>query len=246
MTTQQAFIALQCCQCSTMQVKQQKRSSNKWVCAVCNQRQSVRKIFARSCLARDVRGFVQRFNMSRMTAGETDGGVPAQIGDDVEASPPPVDVGWCRPRRTDWSEYLDPDDGESTADALSEAISDYPGAVTDLPTEIVRRSFQKREPIINPRKTVLKDAFKPSSSKRKLARSPQPRLQVPESVDWKKRPKVAPADSSKWSEYLQEDPAETHERMDPPEPYARWGADGDGDGQPNHTRFEEEVHPDFL
>lgn len=153
MATQQVFIALQCCQCSTMQVrfwneshislfhpsllsdslvafmvlladqvKQQRRSSNKWVCALCNQKQSLRKVFDRGNLARDVRGFVQRFNMSRMTADGPGSVAPALIGDDLRASLPPVlssgNDGYSRPRRTDWSEYLDPDDGESTADGL--------------------------------------------------------------------------------------------------------------------------------
>ncbi|KAK2659130.1 hypothetical protein Ddye_005663 [Dipteronia dyeriana] len=58
------FIALQCCQCSIMQVKQKKKSSNKWTCVVCNQKQSVRKIFAQGYNAKDLRQYVQSFNMS--------------------------------------------------------------------------------------------------------------------------------------------------------------------------------------
>ncbi|XP_045810331.1 MRN complex-interacting protein-like [Trifolium pratense] len=59
------FIALQCFHCSTMQVKQKKKSSNKWNCAVCNQKQSVRKVFAQGYKAKDIRTFVQSFNRSR-------------------------------------------------------------------------------------------------------------------------------------------------------------------------------------
>ncbi|KAI4346556.1 hypothetical protein L6164_007444 [Bauhinia variegata] len=64
------FIAVQCCQCSTMQVKQKKKSSNKWNCAVCNQKQSVRKVFAEGFMAKDIRKFVQTFNISRKSVEE--------------------------------------------------------------------------------------------------------------------------------------------------------------------------------
>ncbi|KAI5395176.1 hypothetical protein KIW84_061685, partial [Lathyrus oleraceus] len=59
------FIALQCFQCSTMQVKQKKKSSHKWNCTVCNEKQLVRKVFAHGYKVKDVRTFVQTFNMSR-------------------------------------------------------------------------------------------------------------------------------------------------------------------------------------
>ncbi|XP_021771514.1 MRN complex-interacting protein-like [Chenopodium quinoa] len=64
------FIAVKCCHCSTMQVKQQKKSSNKWNCVVCNQKQSVTKIYAQSYQAKDVRSVVQSFNMSRKLEDE--------------------------------------------------------------------------------------------------------------------------------------------------------------------------------
>ncbi|KAK3230242.1 hypothetical protein Dsin_002123 [Dipteronia sinensis] len=46
------------------QVKQKKKSSNKWTCVVCNQKQSVRKVFAQGYNAKDLRQYVQSFNMS--------------------------------------------------------------------------------------------------------------------------------------------------------------------------------------
>ncbi|KAK0601997.1 hypothetical protein LWI29_029465 [Acer saccharum] len=45
-------------------VKQKKKSSNKWTCVVCNQKQSVRKVFAQGYNAKDLRQYVQSFNMS--------------------------------------------------------------------------------------------------------------------------------------------------------------------------------------
>ncbi|XP_042471876.1 MRN complex-interacting protein-like isoform X6 [Zingiber officinale] len=96
------FIALQCCNCSTMQVKQQRKGTiSKWVCAVCNQRQSVRRIHARGPLARDLREFVQDFNMAR-AAAEADLGNPNPPLSRAEDDPFSVSK-----RRTDWSEYLD-------------------------------------------------------------------------------------------------------------------------------------------
>ena len=47
------------------QVKQQKKSSNKWICSICNEKQSVRNVFASSMSAKDIRIFVQQFNLSR-------------------------------------------------------------------------------------------------------------------------------------------------------------------------------------
>ncbi|KAH7414920.1 hypothetical protein KP509_14G018100 [Ceratopteris richardii] len=63
-----AFLALQCYNCNMMQVKQEKKSSNKWVCSLCNENQSVRKVYASSMAARDIRMFVQEYNLSRNSA----------------------------------------------------------------------------------------------------------------------------------------------------------------------------------
>ncbi|PWA78815.1 hypothetical protein CTI12_AA211370 [Artemisia annua] len=52
---QKVFIAVQCFKCSTMQVKQSQKSSN--------EKQSVRKVFLQAFMAKDVRKFVQTFNI---------------------------------------------------------------------------------------------------------------------------------------------------------------------------------------
>ncbi|KAJ4847507.1 hypothetical protein Tsubulata_012256 [Turnera subulata] len=97
------FIAVQCCQCSTMQVKQQKKSGNKWTCVVCNQKQSVRKLYAQGYMAKDLRKFVQSFNMSRSLSSDQHQHSPAPVLDDPGSS----STGFERKRRTDWTEYLD-------------------------------------------------------------------------------------------------------------------------------------------
>ncbi|XP_027925070.1 uncharacterized protein LOC114182400 [Vigna unguiculata] len=100
------FIALQCYQCSTMQVKQ-KKSSNKWSCAVCNQKQSVRRVFAQGFMAKDVRKFVQDFNMSRQSFD--DGEWP--LAETLDPAPEISDGEVSRQkRRNDWSAYLDQED----------------------------------------------------------------------------------------------------------------------------------------
>ncbi|KAJ0086687.1 hypothetical protein Patl1_07969 [Pistacia atlantica] len=57
-----------------------KKSSNKWTCVVCNQKQSVKKVFAQGFMAKDLRGFVQSFNISRSREQEQGG-----VGDGFEA-----------------------------------------------------------------------------------------------------------------------------------------------------------------
>ncbi|KAB2619007.1 hypothetical protein D8674_014876 [Pyrus ussuriensis x Pyrus communis] len=64
------FVAVQRCQCSTMQVKQRNKS-NKWTCVICNQKKSVRQVFAQCPMARDLCFFVQSSNMSRRFAQQT-------------------------------------------------------------------------------------------------------------------------------------------------------------------------------
>ncbi|KAK1361559.1 MRN complex-interacting protein [Heracleum sosnowskyi] len=105
------FIAVQCCQCSTMQVKQRKKSSNKWTCAVCNQKQSVLKVFAQSSMAKDVRKVVQTFNMSRQLADQNQSHV---FDEQTLASESPKQVNFDNQnkKRTDWTEYIDPEDEE--------------------------------------------------------------------------------------------------------------------------------------
>ncbi|KAJ3684783.1 hypothetical protein LUZ61_013947 [Rhynchospora tenuis] len=122
------FVALQCAQCSTMQVKQQKKSGNKWVCAVCNLRQSVCRVYARGPMARDLRKFVQEFNMSRMAIDQS---VKCDSTDlPLSASNLPIEA--CQSKkRMDWSEYLDPleetKDGQNKENELDVEI------VTEMP-----------------------------------------------------------------------------------------------------------------
>lgn len=89
-----------------MQVKQKKKSSNNWVCVICNQKQSVRKVFAQGYKAKDLRLYVQSFNMSRKVVDEEKQEVAdtfPEVEDDEEAEE------IRGKKRSDWSEYLDSD-----------------------------------------------------------------------------------------------------------------------------------------
>lgn len=88
-------------------MKQQKKSSNKWTCVVCNQKQSVRKVFAQGYKAKDVRLFVQNFNMSRQFTDQ----LPVVGREETET----LEIGEQNQshrsyKRTDWTEYLDPEE----------------------------------------------------------------------------------------------------------------------------------------
>lgn len=65
------FLGLQCFKCEAFQV-QQKKKTNKWKCAICQSKQTVRKIYAVSAKAKEVRGVVMDLNMRRGEAEVSD------------------------------------------------------------------------------------------------------------------------------------------------------------------------------
>ncbi|XP_021994127.1 uncharacterized protein LOC110890791 isoform X2 [Helianthus annuus] len=129
------FIAVQCFQCSTMQVKQRKKSSNKWTCVVCNAKQSVRKVFSQAFMAKDVRKFVQTFNMSRQFVEQQQELREQQtLGHDHTE----VQVHQPSNKRTDWSEYVDVEVNEfGSGDDEGELCE--PNFVTELPKPLFKK-----------------------------------------------------------------------------------------------------------
>ncbi|KAI3757453.1 hypothetical protein L6452_04990 [Arctium lappa] len=125
------FIAVQCFQCSTMQVKQRKKTSNKWSCVICNEKQSVRKVFSQGSMAKDVRKFVQSFNMSRQFV-EQQQELPeeALVQEQIESQP--------NKKRTDWSEYIDSDIND-VGISDDEGDSCEPNVVTELPKPLFKK-----------------------------------------------------------------------------------------------------------
>lgn len=69
---------------------------------MCNQKQSIRKVFAQGLMARDIRKFVQECNMSRKSAEEK---VPTSTqSEDIHCEW--MSIGQKK-KRTDWNEYID-------------------------------------------------------------------------------------------------------------------------------------------
>lgn len=88
-------------------MKQAKKSSNKWVCVVCNQKQSIRRVFAEGFMAKNIRQYVQKFNMSRQSSDQKE--LPLEEGDDTfeeEGFSAKEDQ---EKKRTDWAEYVEYD-----------------------------------------------------------------------------------------------------------------------------------------
>ncbi|KAL9228056.1 hypothetical protein vseg_003674 [Gypsophila vaccaria] len=138
------FIAVQCHQCSTMQVKQQKKSSNKWNCAVCNEKQSVRKVYAQGYQAKDIRHVVQSFNMARMFTDEQiyQGSSLGHFVEQLEGGHGTAKEEMkAVKRRSDWSEYVDTDEDRLEPAYLKSQLQEEQmigqKVVTEFPQELM-------------------------------------------------------------------------------------------------------------
>ncbi|TVU35314.1 hypothetical protein EJB05_17199 [Eragrostis curvula] len=137
MAPETLFLALKCLQCDTMQVKPQKKSSNRWVCVVCNQRQSVLRIYARGYRAADLRRFVQEANLSRGRRELAPEPEPEWIQTEAAAEEQ-QDEFPRKKKRTDWSEYLDDPGERGGCGGVEEGAADGDNdieVVTELPQE---------------------------------------------------------------------------------------------------------------
>ncbi|XP_068653655.1 uncharacterized protein [Aristolochia californica] len=228
------FVALQCCQCATMQVKQQKKSSNKWTCVICNQKQSVCKVFARGFLAKDIRKFVQDFNMSRQIADTQLSGSP----DCEETMPKGRESVEYQEKRTDWKEYLDGPDKENEDPSSDGEIQ----IVTEPPREMLRKARvrAKYSPDCCDTKRTAggSEILQPNFMKRKGNKK---FIQLKDSADSKKCRRVTTqVNASKWCDYLNEEEMDMLSKdEDFPNDYIPSNGFRD-------ERVEEDVHPDFL
>ncbi|KAJ4965061.1 hypothetical protein NE237_016910 [Protea cynaroides] len=245
------FIAVQCCQCSTMQVKQQKKSSNKWNCVICNQKQSIRKVFAQGFHAKDVRKFVQSFNMSRKFIEEN-------VADGTLSSPAPEEIhdstlrnsnsDKCERKRSNWTEYLDPEDivDDKQEEQETGGVSE-PKIVTELPTEMFKKPKLKNYSAKLDSEGANR-LLKPNFSNRKRVINPF----VPQK-DKEERKELqsvkAKGMASKWSNFLDEEDENEllvergkrnlQDLMDP------WCQATVLDTPSSDEMVEDEVHPDF-
>lgn len=139
---------------------------------MCNQMQSVCKVFAQGFVAKDLRGFVQSFNMSRSITEPSPLPLPQfqeQGEEDKEEEEDIVHDNRVHntKRRSDWSQFLDPDPVE---EQQVEEESDFePKIVTELPPEDL---FKKQKlnadllykPLFSNRNSTAKNLISPSNS----------------------------------------------------------------------------------
>ncbi|XP_047955787.1 uncharacterized protein LOC125201638 isoform X2 [Salvia hispanica] len=268
-----SFIAVQCFECSTMQVKQQKKSSNKWICVVCNQKQSVQKVFAQSFMAKDVRKVVQNFNMSRQIADQQhpiSGEEPQITGD----SPKKEEQ---KRKRSDWTEYIDNDDQEECSAKFELGVNSAQGdggieplVVTEMPKatfskpkvrnyscrgeKLLRPSFpNRRDGKLQQNEDLGRNSNVVNAKEKGLDLKWNSFMaQIREKRDLvggekpEKRDSAGKNTVSKWSSYITaEDEDEDHQTSKSIEKRK----DGEDHFQQlwmNDERLEEDIHPDFL
>ncbi|TKY46110.1 hypothetical protein E2542_SST28146 [Spatholobus suberectus] len=275
------FIALQCCQCSTMQalslslsysvcilfplirdcvqVKQKKKSSNKWNCAVCNQKQSVRKVFAQGFMAKDVRKFVQDFNMSRKSFDDGESLLAGTLDPAPEYSDGEVKQ---KKKRNDWSAYLDQEDHHTLEEQQEDRDGDdfEPLVVTELQKGMFKKRRMVEDSTAGSDKLFKKPLFH-NSQEEPIIDQHQRRVTSSTKSIPKRNNYVTPDNqrnqkckltssrvASKWNDYLTED----NDNLD-----LGWKRDSnleDHSGPWNNSvleamtseRVEDDIHPDFM
>ncbi|RVW94818.1 hypothetical protein CK203_034542 [Vitis vinifera] len=206
------------------QVKQQKKNSNKWTCVVCNEKQSVRKVYAQGSMAKDVRKFVQSFNMSRKSIDEEEN-LTVMVADGEEVG------GSCsgngKKRRSDWSEYLDPEEEEE-----ERGLGRYG-------RRNCYRDVEEPKPItgLQSRDRGGKEPLKPLFPKRNTTN--RPTISLEDTTETAKAKAKAKRRTSKWSEYLTEEENEEAMAM-------ATAVDNEAAAITHYQMVEEEIHPDFM
>ena len=215
----------------------------------------MRKVFARSYLAKDVRGFVQSSNLARLEMASP---VPAMIcNSTVSEFEDPLRCS-SDDTRIDWSRYLDSDAEDEGPPLLNLLCCSYYLGFNMFSVSCRPRSRSECcDRNAHPKDEQARSGYKIS---------PETRITVTRYIlsseflfrgtnGWnlctvrrgnEKRLRLAVEGSSKWSEYWQEDG--THERVEAAgvSPDRHVGFDGEDQSQSSGAVFDEEVHPDFL
>ncbi|KAK4390061.1 hypothetical protein Sango_2069400 [Sesamum angolense] len=119
----------------TRSVKQEKKSSKRWSCVVCNEKQSVRKVFAQGSMAKDVRHFVQNFNMSRQLSDQKQ-----FLLEEIETIDSPTDDQKRTKKRSDWTEYVDDQEEHCTKYDEDKKLSEVEEiVVTEMPKALFKK-----------------------------------------------------------------------------------------------------------
>ncbi|CAL0333357.1 unnamed protein product [Lupinus luteus] len=259
------FIALQCSQCSTMQVKQKKKSTNKWRCAVCNQNQSLRKVFAQGPMAKDIRKFVQDFNFSRKSIDDGEWLLAGTLDPAPEEGGVAVNVAEKKDKKTDWTAYLDHDDNQMIK---GEQLQQYGDDDSEprVVTELDKGMFKKRRLVENSTglggrgsDKLFKKPFSLNSQDaeeqikdhgRKLTKTNAQRSNYIRNNNLRSQT-CKPATSraaSKWNDYVTED----NDELDLAKKAAfkdhsnAWNTSSILEAITSDQTVEDDVHPDFL
>jgi hypothetical protein len=183
------FIAIQCYQCKTFQVGRQTKS-NKWTCKLCNSKQSIRKIYAVSNQAKDIRKLIQKLNLERHKIEEN-------LKQSEPSSPETNSVVQQKPpKQSKWAKYMPPKKEESD-DEIDETVT----TVLEEPTRTQRRKKRKSEQL-----DYTEDVNVEKRKKR-------PKSEVEDEIDdepvskptnrQKKSNQPIAQKSSKWAKYMQ-------------------------------------------
>ena len=153
------------------QVKQQqqkkKKKISKWRCVVCNQMQSVCKVFAQGFVAKDLRSFIQSFNMSRAIAEPPPLPLPQFQEEEEEEDIVHDDRIHNNKRRSNWSQFLDP---VAVEEQQVEEERDFePKIVTELPEDLFKEqklnaNADLYKPVFSNRNSTAKNVISPSNS----------------------------------------------------------------------------------
>ncbi|XVF29886.1 hypothetical protein REPUB_Repub16aG0009100 [Reevesia pubescens] len=258
---------------TTIFVKQRKKSSNKWTCVVCNQKQSVLKVFAQGPMAKDLRKFVQSFNMSRKVSDQNQPFDPTleydinfeDYDDDGGGGGGPENQ---KKRRTDWTEYLDPDDHHDHKLVLQEEEQGHkygdgfePKIVTELPP---MAKFKK--PKLNNYEIEEggdHQLYKPVFSKRNIRKDtmfisqdekPMEQQQAIGEESIRDCKQATIKGNSKWKDYITQDDAAAADddgdfgccsRRKFPDHMNKWG-DAVLETESKYEMVEDDIHPDFV
>ena len=150
------------CQVKQQQQKKKKKIS-KWRCVVCNQMQSVCKVFAQGFIAKDLRGFVQSFNMSRAITQPSPLPPPQFREEEEEEEEDIVRVHNNKRRSSDWSQFLDPVEVEEQQ--VEEEGDFEPKIVTELPEDLFKKQkLNANADLPYNRNSTAKNVISPSNS----------------------------------------------------------------------------------
>ncbi|OIW01422.1 hypothetical protein TanjilG_25718 [Lupinus angustifolius] len=130
------------------QVKQKKKSTNKWRCAVCNQNQSLRKVFAQGYMAKDIRKFVQEFNFSRKSIDDGEWLLAGTLDPAPEEGEVAVNVAETKDKKTDWTKYLDHHGNQMIQGGQLQQHGDDDSELRVV-TELDKSMFKKRRLVEN-------------------------------------------------------------------------------------------------